>query len=195
MKEQILKLRKEGKTYNQICKEVGCSKGTVSYYCGEEQKEKTVDRTRRRRKEISILIKVEIFQNRKRGNQEIGFNKTKTKRNNKTLLRDKTRDFQRERVNQKLGKAELNFNYKDVIKKFGEKTTCYLTGRPIDLKRPRTYSFDHVIPVSKGGENSLENLGLTCREANWAKSNMMIQELLCLCKEILEHNGYEIKKI
>lgn len=34
-KEQILKLREQGYTYNQICKELGCSKGTVSYHLGK----------------------------------------------------------------------------------------------------------------------------------------------------------------
>jgi len=35
VKEDILKLRKLGFSYNQICKELGCSKGTVSYHCGK----------------------------------------------------------------------------------------------------------------------------------------------------------------
>jgi predicted transcriptional regulator len=33
MKDEILKLREEGLTYNQIVDKLGCSKGTVSYYC------------------------------------------------------------------------------------------------------------------------------------------------------------------
>ncbi len=41
MKEQILKLREEGKTYNEIKEILGCSKSTISYYCGDKQKEKT----------------------------------------------------------------------------------------------------------------------------------------------------------
>lgn len=41
MKEEILKLREEGKTYNEIKLILGCSKGTISYYCGNGQKEKT----------------------------------------------------------------------------------------------------------------------------------------------------------
>ncbi|MBV1928379.1 MAG: helix-turn-helix domain-containing protein [Gammaproteobacteria bacterium] len=41
MKEQILKLRAEGKTYNEIKKLLGCSKGTISYHCGAGVKEKS----------------------------------------------------------------------------------------------------------------------------------------------------------
>ena len=33
MKEQILNLRKEGKSYNEIKKILNCSKSTISYYC------------------------------------------------------------------------------------------------------------------------------------------------------------------
>lgn len=40
MKEQILKLRSEGKTYTEIKEILKCSKGTISFYCGEGQKEK-----------------------------------------------------------------------------------------------------------------------------------------------------------
>lgn len=35
MKEQILKLREEGKTYNEISKELGCAKSTISYHCSK----------------------------------------------------------------------------------------------------------------------------------------------------------------
>jgi uncharacterized protein YerC len=33
LKSKILKLRKEGKTYDDIRKELGCSKATISYHC------------------------------------------------------------------------------------------------------------------------------------------------------------------
>lgn len=46
MKEEILKLRKQGKTYNEIIKITGAAKSTVSYHCGPSQKEKSTNRTR-----------------------------------------------------------------------------------------------------------------------------------------------------
>lgn len=46
LKVQILRLRESGSTYNEIVRELGCSKGTVSYYCGEAQKEKAARRKR-----------------------------------------------------------------------------------------------------------------------------------------------------
>jgi predicted transcriptional regulator len=54
MKEKILKLREEGKSYDEIVKEVGCSKSTVSYYCGKGVKEKAIKTAadyKKRRKE------------------------------------------------------------------------------------------------------------------------------------------------
>ena len=36
MKNKILKLRKEGKTYNEIISELNCAKSTVSYHCKKE---------------------------------------------------------------------------------------------------------------------------------------------------------------
>jgi 5-methylcytosine-specific restriction endonuclease McrA len=49
MKEQILKLKSQGKSYNEIKKELGCSKGTISYYLGHGRKERTVAATKARR--------------------------------------------------------------------------------------------------------------------------------------------------
>lgn len=51
-KEQILQLRSEGKTYDEICEITGAAKSTVSYYCGEEQPEKSLARARGYRKQI-----------------------------------------------------------------------------------------------------------------------------------------------
>jgi len=45
-KESILRLGSEGKSYGEIQKELGCSKGTISYHLGAGQKEKTFKRSR-----------------------------------------------------------------------------------------------------------------------------------------------------
>lgn len=42
MKTQILKLRKEGKSYNEISKILKCSKGTVSYHCKKLDDNKSI---------------------------------------------------------------------------------------------------------------------------------------------------------
>ena len=52
MKEKILALREQGKSYNQIQEELGCSKGTISYHLGVGQKAKVLERTQIKRNHI-----------------------------------------------------------------------------------------------------------------------------------------------
>ena len=42
MKERMLQLRSEGKTYAQIAEELGCAKSTVCYHIGSNQKTKSL---------------------------------------------------------------------------------------------------------------------------------------------------------
>lgn len=58
MKESILSLRADGKTYNQIRDILGCSKSTISFHCGDGQKEKSQKRlqTVRFRKKHNIPV-------------------------------------------------------------------------------------------------------------------------------------------
>jgi hypothetical protein len=172
MKESILKLRAEGLTYQQISSKLQCSKSLVSYYCGDNQKQKSKLRSQNRWNRLIIGRKVDKFQ------------RTRTSQYNRKL-KDKTEDFQRLRYRtdqgRRLGKRKLLFTCSDVIRKFGRYTNCYLTGRPIDLNKPETYHLD--------------NLGITCKEANKAKDVLPVDEFLNLCKEILEHNGYRVEKV
>lgn len=46
-------------SYGDISKAIPCSMGTISYFCSAGQKEKTVARNRRRRRNISTQIKAE----------------------------------------------------------------------------------------------------------------------------------------
>lgn len=80
------------------------------------------------------------------------------------------------------------FSVDDVIAKFGDNPSCYLTGQPIDISKPRTYSFDHIIPKSRGGDNSLDNLGLCTKAANQAKNDMTLDEFINSCKQVVKHN-------
>ena len=58
MKDKILELRSKGYTYNQIVEELGCSKGTVSYHCGDGQAEKSKNRVQRHRNGESGPVKI-----------------------------------------------------------------------------------------------------------------------------------------
>lgn len=83
---------------------------------------------------------------------------------------------------------------KEIINKYGTKTSCYLTGDKIDLSNPASYSFDHVIPVAKGGKNIIDNLGVCTQEVNIAKNDKTPQEFFELCIKVLRYNGYKVTK-
>ena len=57
MREKILKLREEGKSYNQIKEILGCSKGTIAYHCGDGQKEKSKNRSQGWKKKNTLKVK------------------------------------------------------------------------------------------------------------------------------------------
>lgn len=162
MKEQILKLRSEGKSYRQIQEELGCSSGTIAYHCGKGQKEKVRDK----QIELKKTVKYKVY------SKIDGFLSRNTNRNRLYLKRTE---------------AIINY-YNQII----NNPYCYLTGEKIDLLDNSAYQLDHIIPHSKGGSNSLENMGLTTKNANQAKSDMTKDELIDLCKKILIHNGYTI---
>jgi 5-methylcytosine-specific restriction endonuclease McrA len=180
MKEEILKLRSEGKTFNEIKTILNCSKSTISYYCSDGQKEKTIKRTKKRRENL-ILSKLEKFKSRKIKNTKESVRKFQ-KRDNDIKKRGK--------VNNNLN---TTFSWTDVIEKFGENTNCYLSGEKINLYE-KGYSFDHIIPVSLGGDNSLDNLGVSNEKVNRMKTDMIPDEFINWCRKILEFNGYKVEK-
>lgn len=184
--EQILRLRSEGKTYDEIKAVLGCSKSTISYHCGEGQKKKTYQRHVKRRKKHPFVHKLENFkQAKKRPKRKLS--KTTVQK----LLKAKLEAFARNRKN-KMEYIKPSFNVQDVIDKFGENTVCYLTGKPININEPKTYHFDHIIPVSKGGDNTIENLGICTREANLAKSDMTHEQFIQLCRDVIKHQDQAI---
>jgi 5-methylcytosine-specific restriction endonuclease McrA len=71
---------------------------------------------------------------------------------------------------------------------------CYLSGRKIDLTDTGAYHLDHIIPFSKGGKSDFDNIGVTCKEANIAKSTLSIEDFILLCVDVCKHNGYNVEK-
>lgn len=182
LKNEILKLGSQGYSYNQIVKLLNCSKGTVCYHLGKNQKEKTKVRRKNYILQHPFIKKINTFKNckynKKGRNQLHGWKK---------LLTLKVELFLRRRLK---GNKIMNHNFsvQDVINKFGEHPMCYITGEKINIYEPRTYNFDHIIPVSRGGDNSIDNLGICTKQANAAKSDMTYDELIVFCNKVIEHN-------
>lgn len=57
MKDQILKLHAEGKTYIQICEILGCAKSTVSYHCNPNVKKNFLNYRNKNRKKAMFELK------------------------------------------------------------------------------------------------------------------------------------------
>ena len=56
LKEKMIALREQGKTYNEIKKELNCSKGTISHHLGEGQKEKSAARSVNQREKAMLAF-------------------------------------------------------------------------------------------------------------------------------------------
>jgi 5-methylcytosine-specific restriction endonuclease McrA len=101
----------------------------------------------------------------------------------KTILKNKIIRFHRDK---KLWKyPTMTFKPQELLDKIGDNPTCYLTGRPIDLLDGKSYHLDHIVPKNKGGQNSLDNCNIACKDANQAKGNLLYDEFIVLCEEVL----------
>lgn len=179
-KEQILKLKDEGKTFTEIMKITGAASSTVCYYCGKGQKEKYYNRNLKNRKKHHPYYNRIISFTLNRPNKQFSAKSTCT---NLRLIQQKIHTFHKDRKTKEY--QEIQFTVQDVISKFGENPKCYLTGKEINIYKPRTYQFDHIVPASKGGDNSLENLGICTRDANLAKGGMMLEDFYKLCEDVI----------
>jgi transposase len=179
--KKIIELRNIGYSYNKIMKELNCSKSTISYYLGNGQKEKTSQRRKKFSSKPESVLKIKIYR----------FNQS-SKTNRK--IKNKVRDFQRRNGSKLKPNQEFNFSYEDFLKKIGDDPKCYISGEKINLSESNSYSIDHIIPVSKGGKNTIENAGLVSSLINQMKFNITYDVLIEKCIQILEYNGYEVKK-
>ena len=199
IKKDILRLRSKGKTYEQIAKELNCSKGTIAYHCNKDYQKKAKARVARNRKSNIKIILANKLWRFKRAKKPSTYSHEKVRAQSwyrvlkGKMVRFKYIDPKEKLV--KIGNYKKNYGSKDVLDKIqteDKKANCYLTGREIDLTSPATYHLDHIVPRAKGGTNDLDNLQVACKEANQAKSNMLTGEFVELCREVLEHHGYKV---
>ena len=187
--EDIIKLKSTGLSNRKIANILGCSISTVLYNTNDERKRKTNQRNNANRlKTNPLLIKLRKFLQRVKEIKKI----RKPSEKDTKILKNKILTFHRNRKTKEYTK--INFTLDDLIAKFGKNPKCYLTGKEIDIYQPRTYQFDHIIPTSKGGDNSIDNLGICTKEANMSKTDHTLEEFIELCKEVLINQGYNITK-
>lgn len=189
--EKILELREQGLTYNQIKDKLNCSKSTISYYCSEGGAERAKKKVKEYKEENSYWRLIKKLDNFKRDRYKY------RKQINQIMCKDWKKKMStacsRFRLRNK-NIETMEYTYKDAINHLGgEVTKCYLTGRAIDITKD-DFNLDHIIPASRGGSCELTNMGITIPEVNSMKSNLLVEELLDLCKEVLEYNGYSVTK-
>lgn len=63
---------------------------------------------------------------------------------------------------------------------------CALTGR---LLTPANCEVDHIVPVSGGGSNTMDNLQLVVSEANQCKRAMTQEDFVRLCEDVAALHG------
>ena len=176
---KIIELKQNGYSYNKIMKELKCSKSTISYYLGDNQKEKSVKRNKKTSSKPEFVLQKKLYVFRYRENKKIT---------------GKVRDFQRREGSKLLSKQETNFSIEDFLKKIGDEPKCYLSGVNINLHETKSYSIDHITPATKGGDNTIENAGLLSSSINKMKSDITVEEFLEKCIQVLEYNGYVVSK-
>ena len=186
IKEKILELRKLGYSYGKIGKELGCSRSLISYHCSPGQKQKTLNRTKKRRlNQHPLVTKIEAF-NKKYKSSKISKENNHKTINNILYKRIISFCMKSNKTNNK-EYGVLQFSVEDILNKIGENPVCALTGRKIDLSQPKTYQLDHIVPRSRGGDNSLDNCQLVCKDANLAKNGLLIEDFIQLCKDVVNN--------
>jgi DNA-binding CsgD family transcriptional regulator len=198
LKEQIFELRKNGASYGTIVKELGCSKSTVAYHCNDTEKKNTRKRQEKRR----LKNPVAFYGEKKLDNFKRSVSKGGRKKAEKITINkmhgsaiDRFKRANSGSIKRKKSiLSEDKFTFKDVVEKYKGNQKCYLTGRDIDFNSHNTFSFDHIVPTSKGGKNTLDNLGLCCLEVNFAKSDLSVDEFIDLCKDVLINFDYKVEK-
>ncbi len=68
---------------------------------------------------------------------------------------------------------------------------CALTGRPLTTTDAQ---IDHKIPRARGGLDTYENARWVLRKPNEVKRDLLDEELVELCRDILETIGATFKK-
>ncbi len=164
-KQKFQELRAKGHTYDQIALETGYNKSAIAYYLNDTTKDKVLLRTKKIRNKEAIE-KVNKYNLPRLLVARISNFKIAGKKKNENL-----------------------FTMNQFYEKFGRYTKCHLTGDNIDLFDSDSHHFDHILPITRGGNNSLENLGITTPQANSAKSNLTVDEFYQLCKKVV--NVYE----
>ena len=121
-----------------------------------------------RRKEYGILNRQRISEHQKRYYREN--NLYERNRNKYSINRHNRRALLK--ASGKLSLKDIQRLYEDNIKQY-KTLTCYLCLKPIEFGQD---SLEHKMPLSRGGSNTYENLGVAHLKCNLIKGNKTLKE-------------------
>jgi hypothetical protein len=129
-------------------------------------------------------LKNEEFKNEelKTENIEDEFKNEKLKKYRKDYYRLKINSEKhlKERLFKFLGSRDP-VHYERFKEKFKDNLKCFYTGIPLSFNDKKSYSFDHFVAKSKGGEDNLSNLRICSREINYMKGALSYDQFIYLC--------------
>jgi len=96
---------------------------------------------------------------------------SETERKEMVKLRRKKYKYNKKQAG-KLTIKTIQLVYEDNIKRYGT-LTCYLCLKPIKMQKEH---LEHKTPLSRGGSNDYENLGISCSQCNIRKRNKTVDE-------------------
>ena len=59
--------------------------------------------------------------------------------------------------------------------------TCALSGRKLT---PETASMDHIVPLGRDGDHTIENIWIVDHQVNLAKRTLSVEEFVSMCREV-----------
>jgi 5-methylcytosine-specific restriction endonuclease McrA len=90
----------------------------------------------------------------------------------------RTYEYNRRVLEKGLNVKTLQLVYEDNIKRYGT-LTCMYCNNPIPFGKD---TIEHKMPLSRGGNNDYNNLGIACRSCNFSKQDKTIEEYKEWCK-------------
>ena len=185
--DRIDRWREKGWSYTDLAHKFKLSKSTLSYRYGKNQKEKTLQRSQKRRDHFQL--KIDHF-----------FDRTIDQKRNHNLMNKrpertwdcKVRAFHKDKNNSTKGldmrtrRDEMNEHIwpnegKDKNGLSFPYASCAITGKRVSVMEakghPLAANLDHEIPVARGGRNELSNAQLLKEKINSMKGDMTKEEL------------------
>jgi 5-methylcytosine-specific restriction endonuclease McrA len=171
------------------------SKSTLSYWINPEQRKKAKNRNQRLRKTSWKFVLINKIDQFCRKTARTPRQPPKRIRTLEYHFKERTARFSIKGTEEKKSWSNMNFSVDELLEAWkkhnldleNKTVRCYLTGQLIDLTETKEWHMDHIIPVSRGGPNTLENCAPATRVANQAKGNLLVEEFYELCEKALEY--------